>query len=565
MRITLASFKDKFVKVPDEASRRLVRLAPHPEQQRFIQAVDEREHGLRRYREFVVSWCKKAGKSTTAAVFALWALIADDLAQDREVIVVANDLAQSRDVVFSAVCKIAQRDPWLRKHTRIMSTEVVFTEPVTDPRTGGTYEQSHVLRAVPRDVRGLHGVNPSALILDEFWAQDDYELIEALAPSPARRSPMTLYASYAGLRSQRHPGNPFYDLVQRAEAGTDPSLFYSRIGGPDGYKVVPWITQRWVDGMRRIFATVPSKFNRLVLNEWSTGESSFISDEELQDAIDTNLREPAQAEPGVRYAMGVDLGLTFDWTAVVVVHVDPNGGVIVDAIRTWRGTRRTPVSLEAVEAEIVRLAERFPMAAVLLDQWQAAFLGERLRGRGVPGVDVMALESTRIDRLVTMLKGLFAQRAIKIPGEQKDLIEQIEAVDIIETGKRNRRRDLVKLEPSGRTGAAAHDDLVIALALAAEAVESSIGRRTMPQLDSCEWENYHGRYRPCFLFDAPGLIPSGDATCAHCPGWLAVKSRYAAYIERGGLPMDWRSFHQQYFRPSWRSVVRDLEASIGLG
>ena len=155
--------------MPDETSPRLVPLAHHREQQRFIDAVDARDpSGIRIYREYVLSSPKKGGSPTTAAAFGLWALVGDDLAQDREVIIVASDLAQAADIVFSTACKLVQRHPWLQKHLKVGSTEISSSETVVDPATGGRYKQSHVLRALPRDVRGLHGLNASCTIYDEI-------------------------------------------------------------------------------------------------------------------------------------------------------------------------------------------------------------------------------------------------------------------------------------------------------------------------------------------------------------------------------------------------------------
>ena len=124
---------------------------------------------------------------------------------------------------------------------------------------------------------------------------------------------MTLYASYAGLRSQRRTGNPLWDLTCRIKRGDDPGLFASILSGPEAWREVPWITEAWVDGMRRLYVTVPSKFQRLVCNEWATSESAFITTEELAAAIDhTATTEPLGGASGNRYTIGVDIGLTHD-------------------------------------------------------------------------------------------------------------------------------------------------------------------------------------------------------------------------------------------------------------
>ena len=170
----------------------------------------------------LISWPKKAGKSTTAAAIALWELFADTAnGPDREVIVVASDLAQSRDVVFNQACASWSGMRGCRGWRGSRPTEILFNERVRDPQTGGTYQQHHVLRAVPVDVRGSHGGATACLVADEIHAWDDvgYEILEALAPPPTRANPLRIFSSYAGLRVQAHRGNVLWDMWQRGTGG----------------------------------------------------------------------------------------------------------------------------------------------------------------------------------------------------------------------------------------------------------------------------------------------------------------------------------------------------------
>ena len=218
----------------------------------------------------------------------------------------------------------------------------------------------------------------------------------------ARREPEPPYLPNAallvqGLRSQMREGNPLWDLWQRWKAGSDPRLFVSHIGGPDGWRSIPWIKPSFIESQRRKFASVPSKFKRLWENEWASGdEGSFLSGEEIHAAIDPDLSEPAQGLPGMAYTLGVDLGLTFDWSALCLTHIGPDHKLTVDAVRFWRGTRARPVSIMAVEEEIVALAQRFHIGRVVLDQWQAAQLSERLGQRRVREVFTVTVDPSRL-------------------------------------------------------------------------------------------------------------------------------------------------------------------------
>jgi hypothetical protein len=249
------------LRIPDTHTRQLVPLKLHAEQARVVAAWDARgDDGLPLYDEYALLWIKKAAKSTTAAGLVLAELVGGP-ESDREITIVASDFAQSKDVTFAAACRFVRRHPWLSKHIKVTTNSLVYRETCTDARTGGRHVEEHIVRAVPaRDAKSLHGGNDTLTVFDEYWTQADYGLVEALARSSARRCPRIIEATYAGLKSMARPSVPAFDLWQRWQRGDDPRLFVSFIGGPDGWRLVPWITERLIESERRRFAAVPSKF-----------------------------------------------------------------------------------------------------------------------------------------------------------------------------------------------------------------------------------------------------------------------------------------------------------------
>ena len=287
---------------------------------------------------------------------------------------------------------------------------------------------------------------------------------------------------------------------------------------------------------------------RLIENSWAQSEHSLITSDELQAAT-RHLVEPEIGQRGIAYSMGIDLGLTHDWTAMVIGHVDGvDGRFTVDVVRTWRGTPGSPVSLMAVEDEVVRLAQRFRPKRIVADQWQSAHLIERLQARDVENTRSTTIEPARLDKLTTMLKDLFAKRAITIPSRELDLLEQLEWLEVEEAGARNRRRDRIKFLPGGSDGAGAHDDIVIALALAAEVLQGEAGRLILPPMRTC----LRGSADPnamtaCYLMRrGPGWYPpNNDPTvqpvCGARGGAADVRAvsgagRAAVWINVGVLP-----------------------------
>ncbi|MGE3511922.1 MAG: hypothetical protein AB7N65_23920 [Vicinamibacterales bacterium] len=373
--ISTRAFFDKFLRVPDGAGR-LVPMTLHPAQLRLLDAYDAVDPvtGLPRHPWVHGDWPKKTGKSTNQGGIGVRELTAGT-EPDREVIVVGNDYSQSKDITFAAAARFCRRHPWLAKHTRILSDTIVYRETVGDERTGGRHLQEHIMRAVPaRDIRSLHGANPVLVIFDELWGFMNYDAIEALSASPARRMSRVLSSSYKGLRSQMREGFPLFDLLQRWQAGSDPGLFVSTLEGPDAYAGVPWVTSRFLEQQRRIYAAVPAKYQRLFENRWAVGgDGNFLTGEEIADAVDATLTEPERGEPGMAYTVGVDLGLTFDWSAVVVSHVGSDHRLVVDAVRFWRGTRQRPVSVSAIEDEVIALSKRFRIERCVVDQLAGTF------------------------------------------------------------------------------------------------------------------------------------------------------------------------------------------------
>lgn len=558
--IPAVEFFATFLRVPRPGSRDLVPLTLHPEQRRLLEAYDERDPatGLPRYPELAALWLKKAGKSATAGGLVLAELVGGR-EPDREVLIVASDLAQARDVVFAAAVRFVKRHPWLAQHVRPLTSELIYTETVVDPRTGGRHDEDHVARAVPaRDAKSLHGGNATLTVFDEYWTHNDYGAVEALGRSPARQAPRVLYASYAGLRSQRRAGVPLWDLWQRWQAGDDPQLFVSYIGGPDAWRSVPWITEAFLDAERRRFASVPSKYSRVYENSWDSGDdsTSFLSSREIQDAIDPTLVEPDRGVPGLSYTLGCDLGLSSDFSAAIVTHVDPfDHKLVVDVVRYWAGTRAEPVSLTAVENEIVALAKRFALQRTTLDQWQAVALAERLRARGVSGVRTITMETSTLDRHATMLKAWFAGRQIRIPSHPV-LIEQLECL----VGREMSRRDRVRFDtPSPNE----HDDLAVALALAADGHGRhgrDIGRPTLPATFR---ECYRERTVPesmtgkCLLLGGHS-IPHGDPSCAACPGRQALVAAHEAHLAAGGEALDLRRYFAERMEANAYSARRQV-------
>ncbi|HEY0876695.1 MAG TPA: hypothetical protein VGD94_24680 [Vicinamibacterales bacterium] len=520
--LTFAAFLASFIRVRDPVSGDIGSIRPHPEQARFIAAMDTRdEAGGRQYREFVLSWPRKAGKSATDAAAALYLLTSDPFEQDREVAILSSDLQQSKDAVYAAIRKMRARDPWLRERIRLLSTEAVFTDEAG---------VEHVLRILPKDPRGIHGLNLSALIADEVWVHDSHDLLEGVSPSPARRNPVTIWSSYAGLKHQRQAGVPWFDVLTRAQAGDDPRLFYSHITGREGALSIPWISAEWLDRMARQFAHVPAKYQRLALNQWAVGDAgAFLTAAEIAEAIDHG-RDGAVSGPVAGCTIGVDLGLSHDTTAIVASRADEHARLVVEAVQIHRGTKAKPVSLMLIEDAITGLAARLGTRKIVIDRWQAHLLAERLTARGLI-VRQVTSDAAALDKWAVHLKRWFAQRQIRIP-RHVEFLEQLEGLE----GEELRRRDRIRFTATGHH----RDDAAVALCLSAMDGAERIGEVRMAEIHSCLRAD-NGLYTDCFLWG--GSAVGGDPLCSqHCKAFISLKQARDAHAARTGEHHGLREF-----------------------
>lgn len=544
--MTMAAFWPAFMRLPD-VSGSLVVPTCHAEQDRLHAAIDS---GL--YRHLLAHYGKKCRKSFEGAAFALKGLVGSmpGYSGERLIGLAAWDWDQT-GTVFSQIEALIGRHPWLTANLRVLKGEVLYREARRDPRTGATYYLDHLIARLARDTKGTHGRPFTQLVRDEYWTEPDHSMSESLIITPNAPNGQTLYLSYHAPRAMQRAGVPLFDLLQRVEAG-DPLVFYSYIGGRGAHApwvVVPTITEAWVAEQEQLLASSPSRFKRIILNIPAGDEGGLIVAEELRASLIQDA-EPQTAQPGVQYFAAGDLGVTNDWTAIIVGHLDEDARLVVDVVRTWRGTPANPVSLVAVEDEILALHRRFRFRQLVLDQWQARQLCEQLQRQGVPA-RLVSIESTKLDKLVSLMKRAFSQRLVRVPARESDLLEQLESVQVIEAGTRgNRRRDLLRFQPGEHAGAGAHDDLVVTLALLLEICERSIGALAMHEIPRCEVEAFFRTPdADCYLWQGNSLPVQPQ--CRDCAAHLSTKAAREVFQARTGEPIGLREFVRKgHVRPN---------------
>jgi hypothetical protein len=225
------------------------------------------------------------------------------------------------------------------------------------------------------------------------------------------------------LTSAGEPSHWSYEIWQKAHH--DPSWRVADTPGP-----VPWQDPKEIEALRR--ELTPSAFSRLIENVWTAEEDRAISEEDWYLAA-VPFR-PAVPVPGTRYVIAVDIGIYQDATVAVLAHAEREAPdnprstlrVVVDHVERWKGSRKKPVQLSAVEEWIVDASRKFNHAKVYADPTQFRGYLQNLRRRGVAAQE-FTFSTQSVGDLASALVMAFRNRQITVP-DTPDLREELLSV-----------------------------------------------------------------------------------------------------------------------------------------
>ena len=147
-----------------------------------------REDGLRRFSRAYISMARKNGKTTWAAVIALYVWLAD---RPREGASEAYTLATKLDQA-----KIAWKDALALARS---SPEISARLEDFDRSATMVFDESATMRALGKEAEADEGVSPAIALVDEYHLHKDSRSLESLVSGMgARQQPLTLIISTAG-------------------------------------------------------------------------------------------------------------------------------------------------------------------------------------------------------------------------------------------------------------------------------------------------------------------------------------------------------------------------------
>jgi phage terminase large subunit-like protein len=395
-----------------------------------------------------------ASKTTDLAGIAVAALL-EQLPDGAQGYAVASDRDQAR-LLVAEMAGFARRTPELAGALQVESWRVAA-------RSGAA------ITALAADGPGAYGLRPHLVIADELaqWSstpgpRDVWQAVVSAVPKVAAGRLVVLTTA----------GDPAHWSARvRDHALVSPRWRVHEVPGP-----CPWIDPGALAEQRALLA--PSAFARLHLNQWTAAEDRLTTVDDLRACV--TLDGPLAPARGIRYVIGLDLGLTNDRAVAAVAHADQQTGtdlspwltvegaatakpkersstrVVLDRLEVWAGSRANPVRLETVEAWLIEAHRAYGNAPVVYDPFQAVGMAQRLERRGIRA-EAFTFSSTSVGRLASTLYRLLRDHQFALP-DDRELLDELANVRLRETSPGVFRMD----HDPGQ-----HDDRAIALALAA--------------------------------------------------------------------------------------------------
>jgi len=327
---------------------------------------------------------------------------------------------------------------WLARTPEVRGALRQDAWKLTNPTNGATFE------IMASDDASAFGLKPWLLVCDEFSQWKTTPGPKRLWRAVFSALPKIQDSRLVIITSAGDPSHWSYRILETAEKSDRWRV--NQVPGP-----VPWINEQDLEEQKTVLPEW--EYNRLHLNQWTASEDRLTTVDDIRECV--TLDGPQLPQPGIKYVIGLDIGLKHDRTVATVCHMEDKT-VVVDRQETWQGTRDNPVRLEDVEAWLYETVRAYSRAEVVCDPWQAAHLTQNLRNRRVR-IQEFPFSSQSVGRLAITLHRLLRDHQVALP-DDPDLIDELANVKLVETAPSSYRID---------HDASQHDDRVISLALAA--------------------------------------------------------------------------------------------------
>jgi hypothetical protein len=384
---------------------------------------------------------KGASKDTDLAVMLLWLLAFSPRPLTCQVGAADQDQA---DELRKAAKDILRLNEWLSEFIETQSWAII-----------GTMSEARC-DIIAADVAGSHGARPDLLILNELSHVTKEEFASNLLDN-ASKVPhgVVCIATNAGFTDS-------WQWKLRELARTSERWHFSAYQQP-----APWLDPGELAEARR--RNSPQRYARLWEGVWVSGAGDALAADDIEASL-TQAGPMDGSEPGWTFYGGLDLGVSRDHSALVVVgaHVGhaevvkderPDPPSIIQAMIQnglmlrkegpgsiiHHGTGRLrlasavsfapsatrKVDLQAVERAVIETNRRFNLRRLFYDEYEARLLAQRVVTVGVPmepvsmtGANLVAMASTLLEVTTSRQLDLFRHEALIADLRRARLVER---------------------------------------------------------------------------------------------------------------------------------------------
>jgi phage terminase large subunit-like protein len=309
-------------------------------------------------RTALVSIPRANGKTALAAMLGLAELFVGP--PSAEVLIVASDQRQA-DLTLKLARRMVELNPVLAERVHVFRDRLVVPE------------NDALLLPLPAEPGGLHGHDPSLLILDELHVVTR-EVFEAASTAAGKRAESLTLAISTPSSS---PDSLMWELVQHGRTGDDPAFYLKEFAAPAGcavddrsaWKVAnpaladsrPFLAE---DALAAVVRTTREPvFRQLRLGQWTSGAVSWLPWGAWATRADP-ARVVADRE---RVVLAFDGSASGDSTALVGCTLD--GHVWLEGLWENPGDPRWRVPRGDVDAAVDVAFARYDVLELAADPW----------------------------------------------------------------------------------------------------------------------------------------------------------------------------------------------------
>lgn len=318
------------------------------------------------------------GKSSLAAVMALYALFADGV-ESPQVLIVASDIRQA-SIIFNMARRMIELSPELEKRAKI------YKDRIETPFNNG------LIMPLPSEANALQGWQPTLAIVDELHTVTA-EIWEAMLLSSGKRpDSLVLAVSTPAMQAE----SVMKTLVDDAVANPDPDFYYKEYSGDPTHDtdclhcweqanpaLGDFLAANSLQKVRKTSRETAFKVYRLGL--WPDKTDDAWIARSVLDAVVTNAPIPI----GSKVVLAVDGSFSGDMTAIVAVTVDKKPKA--QLLKAWLPAQeadtdyRTPI--EQVEQAIRDACKTYNVVEILFDPYRWARTMQVLAGERLPVIE----------------------------------------------------------------------------------------------------------------------------------------------------------------------------------